>query len=345
MNTKFNLTIALLVISTMIASAVGAEFTKQIRNGWTKSSVTELKVTNKFGEVKINDLGGDSVTIKVVIKVDNKSEGRANDLLNKIQINIQKTGGLVTAETTIKEDFRNNETFTIDYLINIPKDKDLNITNKYGNIIINELNAKGYFQVNYGSFTAGKINAPSGSPVKIIIGYGQADMGKINDADMEFKYSKLVADEINHLVLDSKYSTITLHKTVSLTLDSQYDGINIDEIDNLKSISKYTNYKVGLLTGSFDIDTRYGSVRISKVGLKFENIKIINSYGGINIGLNNLNYKLKADCNYCEVNYPEDRFKGNKINDNQRFSLDGNVGSGGGSVSITSKYGGVKLME
>lgn len=345
MNTKFNLTIALLVISTMIASAVGAEFTKQIRNGWTKSSVTELKVTNKFGEVKINDLGGDSVTIKVVIKVDNKSEGRANDLLNKIQINIQKTGGLVTAETTIKEDFRNNETFTIDYLINIPKDKDLNITNKYGNIIINELNAKGYFQVNYGSFTAGKINAPSGSPVKIIIGYGQADMGKINDADMEFKYSKLVADEINHLVLDSKYSTITLHKTVSLTLDSQYDGINIDEIDNLKSISKYTNYKVGLLTGSFDIDTRYGSVRISKVGLKFENIKIINSYGGINIGLNNLNYKLKADCNYCEVNYPEDRFKGNKINDNQRFSLDGNVGSGGGSVSITSRYGGVKLME
>jgi len=345
MNTKFNLTIALLVISTMIASAVGAEFTKQIRNGWTKSSVTELKVTNKFGEVKINDLGGDSVTIKVVIKVDNKSEVRANDLLNKIQINIQKTGGLVTAETTIKEDFRNNETFTIDYLINIPKDKDLNITNKYGNIIINELNAKGYFQVNYGSFTAGKINAPSGSPVKIIIGYGQADMGKINDADMEFKYSKLVADEINHLVLDSKYSTITLHKTVSLTLDSQYDGINIDEIDNLKSISKYTNYKVGLLTGSFDIDTRYGSVRISKVGLKFENIKIINSYGGINIGLNNLNYKLKADCNYCEVNYPEDRFKGNKINDNQRFSLDGNVGSGGGSVSITSKYGGVKLME
>ena len=345
MNTKFNLTIALLVISTMIASAVGAEFTKQIRNGWTKSSVTELKVTNKFGEVKINDLGGDSVTIKVVIKVDNKSEVRANDLLNKIQINIQKTGGLVTAETTIKEDFRNNETFTIDYLINIPKDKDLNITNKYGNIIINELNAKGYFQVNYGSFTAGKINAPSGSPVKIIIGYGQADMGKINDADMEFKYSKLVADEINHLVLDSKYSTITLHKTVSLTLDSQYDGINIDEIDNLKSISKYTNYKVGLLTGSFDIDTRYGSVRISKVGLKFENIKIINSYGGINIGLNNLSYKLKADCNYCEVNYPEDRFKGNKINDNQRFSLDGNVGSGGGSVSITSKYGGVKLME
>jgi len=345
MNAKFNLTIALLVISTMFASAVNDEFTKQIRKGWTRSSVTELKVNNKFGEVKINDLGGDSVTIKVVIKIDNTSERKADDLMNKIQINIQKTGGLVTAETNIKEDFKNNETFTINYLINIPKDKDLNITNKYGNLIVNELYAKGFFEVNYGSMTAGKIETPAGSPVKIIIGYGQANLETINDADMEFKYSKLVADEIYHFVLNSKYSDVTLHKTSSLTLDSKYDGINIEEVDNLKSVSTYTNYKIGLLTGSFNLDTRYGSVRISKVGSKFENIKIINSYGGINIGLNNLNYKLQADCNYCDVKYPKDRYKGNKINDNQRFSLDGNVGSGGGSVSITSRYGGVKLTD
>ena len=65
----------------------------------------------------------------------------------------------------------------------------------------------------------------------------------------------------------------------------------------------------------------------------------------INIGLNNLNYQLQADCNYCEVKYPKERYKDNKINDNQRFSLDGNVGSVGGSVSITSKYGGVKLTD
>jgi len=345
MNAKFNLTIALLVVSTMLASAVGDEFTKQISKGWTRSSVTELKVSNKFGEVKINDLGGDSVTIKVVIKIDNASERKADDLMNKIQINIQKTGSMVSAETNIREDFRNNEKFTIDYLINIPKDRDLNITNKYGNVTINELDAKGFFEVNYGSLTAGNIKAPSGSPVKIQISYGQANLESINDADMELKYSKLVADEINHLVLDSRYSAITLHKTSKLTLESNYDGINIEEVDNLKSVSKYTNYKIGLLTGSFDLDTGYGSVRISKVGSKFENIKIINSYGGINIGLNNLNYNLKVDCNYCDVKYPKDRFKGNKINDNQRFSLEGNVGSGGGTVSITSRYGGVKLTD
>ena len=61
--------------------------------------------------------------------------------------------------------------------------------------------------------------------------------------------------------------------------------------------------------------------------------------------MNGLNYTLKADCDYCDVNYPEDRYKGNKIRDTHRFSLDGNVGTGGGSVSINSRYGGVKLTE
>jgi hypothetical protein len=193
--------------------------------------------------------------------------------------------------------------------------------------------------------SAGKMKAPAGNPVKIIVNYGKADLDVINDANMEFKYSKLYADEIGKLILDSKYSTVTLHKSGHLTLDSKYDGINIDELETLKSISKYTNYKIGLLTGNFDLDTGYGSVRIGKVDPKFENISIINSYGGIVLGLNELNYKLNADCDYCEVSYPENRYKGNKIRDNHKFSLEGNVGTGGGKVSITSRYGGVKLTE
>ncbi len=345
MKSKFNLTLVLLILSTMLLSAAGVEFTRNIRKAWTKSSVSALKITNKFGEVKINDLGGDSVTIKVVITVDNLSESKAKDLLNKIQIDFRKDGGLVSAETKIEDDFKSKQSFSIDYLVNIPKDRDLTIDNRYGNLIINELAARGNFEVNYGSMTAGNINAPAGNPVKIIINYGKADLESINDANMEFKYSKLYADEINHLVLDTKYSTVNLHKTGSLTLDSKYDGINIDEVGRLKSASKYTNYKIGLLTGNFDLETGYGSVRISKVDAKFDQINIVNSYGGINIILDDLNYKLKAECDFCDVKYPENRYKGNRIKDNHRFSLDGNVGTGGGSVSITSRYGGVKLME
>jgi hypothetical protein len=345
MKSKFNLAIALLLLSTQIVDAAGGDYIKNIRKAYSKSSVTALSVTNKFGEVKINDLGGDSVTIKVVITIENPWGSKAKELMDMIRIDFEKTGGLLSAETRIDDNFKSRQSFTIDYLINIPKDKDLTINNRYGNVIVNELDAKGTFIVNYGNLTAGRMKSPAGSPVNIAISYGKADLETMNDATIEIKYSKLYANEVDHLNLDSKYSAVNLHKTSNLTLDSKYDGINIDEVDKLKSVSKYTNYKIGILTESFDLDTGYGSVRISKVAAKFDKIKIVNSYGGINIGLNDLNYKLKADCDYCDLNYQENRYKGNKIKDNSRFSLDGNIGTGGGSVTITSKYGGVKLTE
>lgn len=345
MKSKFSLSLALLIISGMLVQATGTEYTKNIRKGWAKSGVTELKVSNKFGEVKINDTGGDSVTIKVVVTIDNTSSSKAKALMDKISVSFDKSGGLVSAETEIEDGFRNNESFTIDYLVNIPKDRDLNITNKYGNVIVNELDAKGYFEVSYGSMTAGNMKAPAGTPVKIVLNYGKANLESINEADMELKYSQMVADEIDQLVLDTKYSTVTMHKNVNLTLDSKYDGINIDELGKLKSVSKYTNYKIGVLNESFDLDTGYGSVRINKVSEKFNRIRIENSYGGINIALNDLNYKLQAECSYCDVKYPENRYKGNRIKENNSFNLEGNIGTGGGSVSINSRYGGIKLTE
>jgi hypothetical protein len=329
----------------MMLSATGAEFTKQVRKGWPKSGITALSVSNKFGEVKIIDSGGDSVTVKVVITINDPSESRAKDLMNKIRIDIQKSGETVMAETSIEDDFKSKQSFSIDYLVNIPKDRNLDISNKYGNVSVEGLEAKGNFEVSYGSMNAGKMKAPAGNPIKISIKYGKADLETINDAEMEFSYSKLYADEIEHLLLDSKYSTVNLHKTSDLTLNSKYDGINIDEIGNLKAESKYTNYKIELLKVSFDLNTGYGSIRINKVDPKFNKINIVNSYGGITIGLDNLNYKIKADCEYCDVKYPEDRYKGNKISENQRFSMDGNVGSGGGTVTISSRYGGIKLAE
>jgi len=345
MKSIFSLSLALLIISGMLVQATGTEYTKIIRKGWAKSSVSELKVSNKFGEVKINDTGGDSVTIKVVVTIDNTSSSKAKALMDKISVNFGKSGGLVSAETEIEDGFRNNESFTIDYLVNIPKDRDLNITNKYGNVIVNELDAKGYFEVSYGSITAGNMKAPVGNPVKLIVNYGKANLESINHANMELKYSQMVADEIDQLVLDTKYSTVTMHKNANLTLDSKYDGINIDELGKLKSISKYTNYKIGMLNESFDLDTGYGSVRINKVSDKFNRIRIENSYGGINIALNDLNYKLQAECSYCDVKYPENRYKGNRIKENNSYNLEGNIGTGGGSVSINSRYGGIKLTE
>ncbi len=345
MKSKFNITLALLVFSTLLVSAAGAEYSRQYKKGWPKSGVTALKISNKFGEVKINDLGGDSVTIKVVVTIDNASESKARDLMEKIHINFDKSGTTVLAETEIEDNFRNNQSFSIDYQVNIPKDRELTVANRYGNVVVGGLDAKGSFDVDYGSFTAGNVKSPAGSPMLLQVSYGKANIESINDAKIDIKYSKLFADEIGNLQIVTKYSGIEIDRCGSVKMDSKYDAISLDQVGSLQSVSRYTNYKIGTLSRSLDLDSGYGSVRIEKVDSKFDQIRVVSSYGGISIGLNDASYKLKADCDYCDITYPADRYKGNRLKENHRMNVDGNVGTGGSTVSITSRYGGIKLTN
>lgn len=335
----------LLIVPFTQVFASRGEYSKTVKKGWLKSGITALQVSNKFGEVRINNSGGDSITVRVKITVDNASESRAKSLLDKIKIEIEKTGGLISAQTIIEENFINNPSFSIDYLVNIPKDRDLDITNKYGNVVVADLEAKGRFDVSYGNFAAGQLKAPEGSPILLSVAYGKADFDKVNTAELTIRYSKLFASEIGKTNLETKYSTFNIGKIGSASIESKYDTYNIEEIGKMSAESRYSSYKIGLLTDFLSIETGYGSVRIEKVGPKFQEIDVTNSYGGINIGLGELNYKLKADCDYCDVAYPANRFKGNKSRESHKMSVDGNVGSGGGKVSITSRYGGVKLFD
>lgn len=345
MKFKFKLIVAILLFSGILANAVNVEYAKQYRKAWSNNSVSLLKINNKFGEIRINDTGGDSVTVLVIISVDNKSTARGKELADRIQINFQKTGNTVNIETVIEDNFKGNQSFSINYLVNIPKDKDLDITNRYGNLVLNELQAKGKFNVSYGSMMAQKMNCPAGFPFLISINYGKADIGVMNDSKLELNYSKLYSREMNNLQLNSKYSTINVTKLKDLNFISKYDALSIEQSDRIKAESKYTNYKISNLNSSIDLDTSYGSVQIGKVGPKFEKIRISNSYGGINIGMSDLSYKIQADCDYCNIRYPNDRFKGNKSNENHRSSVSGTIGHGGSTVTISSRYGDIKLNE
>jgi len=139
MKSIFNLVTFTLLFAVSQAFASGAEFSKTVKKAWLKNSVTALQITNKFGEVRINDMGGDSVSIRVKITVDNGSESKSKNLLNKININFEKTGSIVEAVTTIEEDFKGNNSFSIDYLVNVPKNRDLEVRNKFGNVVLADL--------------------------------------------------------------------------------------------------------------------------------------------------------------------------------------------------------------
>lgn len=342
MKLKFNL--LLLVFGLFYFSVQASEFTREEHSGYLKSSIKALDITNKFGTITINDFGGDSVTVDVKITVDNINENKAEYLLDQIEINTQKVGSLLKVETKINDDFKTKQNFSIDYTINIPADRDLTVSNKYGNVVVNKLDANGNFNIDYGNINTGALLAPENQSIKLDVSYGKADIESVNNMEAEIKYSKLFLGEGQSLNIESKYSGINLKGIKSMVLDSKYDGVEIEKIGDLKADSKYTNYDIEELKHSLVLDTQYGSVRIEQVASGFESIDLTNTYGGIDIDLGNSNYYLDASCDYCDIKYPEDKFQGNRVKDGHNLNLKGTVGAESDKkVTINSRYGGVKL--
>ena len=322
------------------------EKTKKYHESWAASGVETLNISNKFGEIKFTNEGSSEITIDVLVTVEASSDSKANELLDKIDVDFDKNGSTVMAETTIENNFKSNREFSIDYVINVPTNKNLVVSNKYGNTVVNKLNANGDFDIQYGNINANELIAPNNGRINLDLAYGKGNIETTGDINIDISYSNLTLGTLNDLKLDSKYSTIDFEKGRVIQIDSKYDKFSFGKVKSVTATTKYSNLKIDYLATSLKIESGYGGVKVNEIAPDFESVSITNSYGQISLGLNSASYAVDATCNYCGISYPEERFKGNRMKENTSFELKGKVGSaGGGTVMIRSRYGAIRLGE
>ncbi|MEN8115810.1 MAG: hypothetical protein ABFS16_02465 [Bacteroidota bacterium] len=341
--------IATLFVAAMLSTgltAIAEEKTKEYNESWPASGISTLEVVNKFGEVKVTNEGGSEITIDVTITVEAANERKAEDLLGMIEVEFRKSQSTLKAETRIGNNFKGQRKFSIDYEINIPSDKNLKITNKYGNTIVNKLEADGEFITKYGNFTANTLNTPEGGDLNVILAYGNANIGAATNLDVVISYSPITIGEVNTLDVTSKYSTVNVEEAGDIKIESKYDKFNFEEVESVTASTKYSHIRIEELAKSLKIEAGYGGIKVGEVSDDFEFISVTNSYGSISLGLEGLSYEVDASCHYCGISYPEDEFTGDRIKENNSRTIKGKVGTGtGGKIMVRSRYGEIKLRD
>ncbi len=345
MKAKFNFLILFFTIACFLTGS-GAEKTKEYHESWPVSEIQALSLVNKFGEIKITNNGGSDVTIDVVVTVEASTENRVERLLEQIDVSIRKSGSTIIAETEIDNDFKSQRDFSIDYEVNIPSDRELDISNKFGNTFVNELNARGTFDISYGNLTAVTLNDASAEDLTISLGYGKATVERLGDAEIEIKYSKMNISEAGNLKVDSKYSVITVDQLESIDVDSKYDTFRFEEAGSVTADTKYTHLEMEELKKALTVESGYGSIKVDEVSGEFELIDVTNSYGAVSLGIgDDVTYDLKASCDYCDISYNSADFTGNRMDENHTKKVEGKIGEGPSTakVIVNSRYGGIKL--
>lgn len=339
-----------LISSTISAEEVTKEFHKEYTAG-TKS----LEISNKYGDVVIESWDKDQIIIDVKVTVEMSNRDRAQNYLDKIDVQFSEGSNVISAKTILDDNFNfsgwsDSKRFRIDYNIKMPVGTDLNLSNKYGNTDIDELHGMLYLEIKYGNLTAGKLTRGNIKPLnKIVISYGKGTIDETGWLDLTERYvGNMDISKSQAILLDSKYSKISLGETSSVVGESKYDNIRIENIKNLVLENGYTEVNIGELTKKLNYSGSYGSFSVNSIPAGFESIDVETHYMGVKLGIDeSANYKLEAKVSYGGLKYNEGNFKNQKrIVENNSSEISGTVGNEenpAARVNVLSSYGTVRL--
>lgn len=328
-------------------SVFAQEFTKNISKEYSVDASSYFQVTNKFGEIKIENWESDKLSIVVTLKVEAKDQAKADKFFEKININFAEADTLISAVTEFKSDL-NESKFSIDYKIMMPKYLRLGLTNSYGDVYIQELTGKSLINVEYGNLKADKLIFGESKPRSVLmLSYSEASIQECDWLKLMLSFSDIEIQKSEALIIKSKYSEINVVEANSIVTESKYDDpFEIGKLENFVCTGEYSDYKIGSLSGTLNVDLKYSELNIEEVAKDFTKLDIIVNYGNADVEINSgASYKLSAESEYSEIELPDNNDI-SESSDKSDAKIDGIIGTNKNTkstVTINAKFSNVDL--
>jgi hypothetical protein len=235
---------------------------------------TRLDINNRYGKVTVNTWNKNEFKVDVQIQVTADKADDTRKFIDRISINDSKQGQMVSFKTNIDKESQpglfgskttSSRKIQINYVIYMPAQNALSITNRYGNVELPDLDGKVVINCTYGDLQAKSLSNPAN---QIKVSYGDARIASLKATELDISYGSLVLGSVDKLNADVKYSSAKIGKiSTSGVINAKYGtGIQISNLDeNMKNLlvnSKYSNIKLGLNDNEdvdFDVTVHYGS--------------------------------------------------------------------------------------
>ncbi|MBE0680071.1 MAG: hypothetical protein IH592_15020, partial [Bacteroidales bacterium] len=315
-----------------------------------------LKVVNKFGAVVTETWDQKKIMVSVTVKVEHPSADKARKLLDMITVEFTEEGGNLTAETVFSSDFSSiswkgsNNSFSINYNIKMPASINLDIYNKYGNTVVDEVSGLTHLDVKYGDLNVDKLSRGNVKPLNsLVVAYGKATVEELGWAEINARYCGMFSvQRATALLVDSRYSKISVEEVSSLVAESKYDGYTVSNANNIILNGGYTDLNFKRVNKKLEVETKYGNLSVEKIPVGFEGVTVKAGYCAVRLGIDPAAcYMLDASTSYGSLKVDDVNFSPDKrIIGNTSSEMAGKVGkcsNPSATVKVTASYGSVKL--
>jgi len=323
-----------------------------------------LDIYNKYGPVKIMTWDKQSAKIDVLVKVDARNDKKAQEMMDRIDVEFSNNRNYVSAKTVFKDDnskgytVNYNTKYEIEYTVYMPANAHLKVFNKYGHTTVDALDRTVDAEIKYGHITMGHVKGD----VSLKLGYGEAhlqdmrnfdaeikyskvDVGNVENMNMESKYSQFSFENAKDVDIQSKYDTYRFKSVETLDNDGKYDDFRIGEVGDMVVNSKYTSVDVDFVGRKFWIDQKYGGVKIGELGAGAEEVYLDLEYTEVKIRKINTGYTLDMDGRYssCSVHDDFEYTRQPDRDDSKNLRMKGHYGNGATKITAMFDYGGLRI--
>jgi len=336
---------------------------KEISKQYSIGNHFDLHVDNIYGEVKIEtwDKKEVSYQINIISNGDNLEEVKRR--LEKIHIGVDESKSKLSLVTHLDANNQKHSTFTsfikglfngdsfssnshieINYIIHLPKDANLDITNDYGYIYIDETKGNTRLNSDYGGLVAEALLSSSN---EINLDYSsKSDIMHLRQAEMNIAYSSIHMHHVGFLDLSADYCTTKIDSIKDINFNVDYGSIVVNKGRKIEGSADYVQLKFGEVEGYLNLNLSYGGVKINRIKKGFTLANIQADYASVKVGVDyseafvldvKTNYaNIKGIQDFTSIYSNDDDYRGyNKSKDtSKRISIDADYGS----VSIFSSY-------
>jgi hypothetical protein len=265
-------------------------FTKQknIKKAYLVNADAGINIDNYYGNIYVTTWDEDKIELDILIKVSGNSEKWVNNRIDDIDVDIEALKSMVTAKTIIaKSDNYNsgsNNSIEINYTLKIPKNGNVNLSNKYGDIIVGDIINKSEIICKYGKITLGKLN---GSSNRIQIEYcTNSEIEFIKNGNVEARYSGLKINKGVNLELDLNYTDFTILESQNVKYDCNYGKLKLVKVNSITGSGNHLAIDIGEIFNNLNLEANYCKIIIREINDNANNVAISSGYSDISIGYN-----------------------------------------------------------
>ncbi|MFD3000281.1 hypothetical protein ACFS7Z_07905 [Pontibacter toksunensis] len=300
---------------TAEAAAYDVEKRKTIDKTYKVNKSDMLNIQNKFGKVHINTWNKNEVHVKVEIIARAGSESKAQEVLDNIKVMESREGNTISFRTSIEPmrvSGNTNKGFEINYTVSMPEENALTVKNSFGDVYLAALKGKANINVKYGSLKCDRL---SNSGNTVTLAYGSGSCGYFNGGNM----------------------------------DVSYGNMNVEGANGLQGSSKFSDFKLGSLGETMEMDVKYGSFAVNNISKNIKRINLSSGFTPISLTFEpNTAFNFDVNVQFGDFKYDKSAVNITSL-EKGHTSAEYRGAFGGASpkglVSVSSKYGDVKFMK